>query len=174
MQHVYALLRQGVQAIYSAMMWAYQKDFVYSGPSSASLMYRPHARAPDLCICTQPRACCSLQLRACCSLQLQGSPPSLMYADGSLRCQAGLSCCGYVALVRDECSSNGRCGEAHAAQLPVVLAEVQELHAHGPDESRCSDKLHRPRAALCKCCSVWAAQARMPAPSFSCMQCPYM
>lgn len=140
-----ALLQQGVQAIYSAIMWAYPKGLIYSGPSSAGSCLGRMLK-PLICVSVHSPA-------RCYSLPLQGSPPSLMYADGSLRCQTGLSRCGYVALVRDECSSDGRCGEAHAAQLPVVLAEVQELHAHGPDKSRCSDESHRPRAALCKCCS---------------------
>ena len=44
-----------------------------------------------------------------------------------LRSKAGLCGSSDIAIVGDQGARNGGCWEAHAAQLPIVLAEVQEL-----------------------------------------------
>ena len=90
------------------------------GHSSSYLAATAAAQRPvEMACCPHesppPPPCTLTKLRKCCSL----------------RCKAGLGGSSDVAVVGDEGPSNDGCREAHAAQLPVVLAEVQELHTWG-------------------------------------------
>lgn len=69
----------------------------------------------------------------------------------SLRCKAGLGCRSYVTLVGHQSSGNACCREAHAAQLPVMLAKIYKLH-HQPIMSQIAKDMSQfPPYALSTC-----------------------